>query len=90
MFKRSLLLIGATAALGSPTILFADLVPPKIRRIPMNDPVAKRLRDLLQITTKLRENIEELLGGLSKQLEALEEGIVRRRSGNRRRQFPKA
>ena len=56
----------------------------------MNDPVAKRLRDLLQITMKLHENIEELLGGLSKQLEALEDGIVRRRSGNRRRQFPKA
>jgi hypothetical protein len=53
----------------------------------MNDPVTKRLRDLLQITMKLRENIEELLGGLSKQLEALEKGIVRGRSGTRRRQL---
>jgi hypothetical protein len=56
----------------------------------MNNPVSKRLRDLLQITMKLRENIEELLGGLSKQLEALEEGNVRRRSGNRGHQLPKA
>jgi hypothetical protein len=51
----------------------------------MNDPVTKRLRDLLQITMTLRESIEELLGGLSEQLEALEKGMVRRRSANRRR-----
>jgi len=53
----------------------------------VDDPVAKRLRDLLQITMKLRESIEELLGGLSEQLEALEKGIGRGRSGNRRRQL---
>ena len=53
----------------------------------MDDPVAKRLRDLLDITMKLRENIDELLGGLSKQLEALEKGIGRSRSGTRRRQL---
>ena len=53
----------------------------------MDDPVTKRLRDLLDITMKLRENIDELLGGLSKQLEALEKGMARSRSGNRRRQL---
>jgi hypothetical protein len=51
----------------------------------MNDPVTKRLRDLLQITMTLRESIEELLGGLSEQLEALEKGITKRRSTSRRR-----
>jgi hypothetical protein len=56
----------------------------------MDDPVAKRLRDLLDITMKLRENIDELLGGLSKQLEALEKGMARSRSGNRRRQLEQA
>jgi hypothetical protein len=52
-----------------------------------NDPVTKQLRDLLQITMKLHENIEELLDGLSKQLEALEKGMMRGRSGSRRRQL---
>ena len=50
----------------------------------MDDPVTKRLRDLLDITMKLRENIDELLGGLSKQLEALERewpGVVRGTAG---------
>ena len=42
----------------------------------MDDPVTKRLRDLLYITMKLRENIDGLLGGLSKQLEALEKGMA--------------
>ena len=53
----------------------------------MDDPVAKRLRDLLDITMMLRENIDELLGGLSKQLEALEKGMARSRLGTRRRQL---
>lgn len=56
----------------------------------MSDPVAKRLRDLLQITMKLRESIDELLGGLSEQLEAVEKGIPRRRSPSRRRSLSKA
>jgi hypothetical protein len=53
----------------------------------MDDPVTKRLRDLLYVTMKLRENIDELLGGLSRQLEALEKGIGKSRSATRRRQF---
>jgi hypothetical protein len=52
----------------------------------MDDRVAKRLSDLLQITMKLRESIDELLGGLSEQLEALEKGTVRGRARNWRRQ----
>jgi hypothetical protein len=44
----------------------------------MDDPTAKRLRDLLQITMKLRESIDELLGGLSEQLELLEKATERR------------
>jgi hypothetical protein len=52
----------------------------------MDDPVTKRLSDLLQITVKLRESIDELVGGLSEQLDALEKGTVRGRSRNGRRQ----
>ena len=42
----------------------------------MDDPIAKRLRDLLQITMNLRENIDELLNGLSKQIERESAGTI--------------
>ena len=42
----------------------------------MNDPIAKRLRDLLQITMILRESIDELLNGLSKQIERESAGTI--------------
>jgi hypothetical protein len=64
--------------------LCADFVLPKIRTSAMNDPIARRLRDLLQITLMLRESIDELLSGLSQQLERESTGSVSAPVGVRR------
>jgi hypothetical protein len=50
----------------------------------MNDPIARRLRDLLQITLMLRESIDELLSGLRQQLERESTGSVSAPVGVRR------
>ena len=43
----------------------------------MDDPTAKRLRHLLQVTMKLRESIDELLDGLIEPIEVLEKATER-------------
>jgi hypothetical protein len=52
----------------------------------MDDPFARRLSQLLEITVLLRKNIDELLSGLTEQLEhALKGGSVAPKDHRRRR-----
>jgi|KBSSwiS6_1023812.scaffolds.fasta_scaffold02251_5 hypothetical protein len=47
----------------------------------MDDPFARRLSQLLDVTVELKENVDELLSGLTKQLEhALRSEIVAKKN----------
>ena len=51
----------------------------------MNDPFARRLSQLLEITVLLRENIDELLNGLTRELEHVLKGAGVRPKNHRSR-----
>jgi hypothetical protein len=51
----------------------------------MDDPFTERLTELLQITALLCRSINELIGGLNRQLAVVSDATAQRRTRTRRR-----